>query len=321
MLCKQLVKSKGTVHPCGQCLFCRINKKRDWISRLLLEAASHEHNQFWTLTYEDTRIPNVLAPNGQSSAKRQAEILRSEAGRKLAPVAAQSGTLFKPDLALFFKRFRKNFGDIRYYAVGEYGEKRGRPHYHVLAFGVEVSEETLQETWKLGAVHIGDVESASITYCVEYALKKEKSHDLIDLRRHPEFAVMSTKPAIGSYAIGEFRTAILNSKPLPTGELLIPDTFRLLGRDYPVPRFIRNELEEEGFISARSAVGRYLGDSEVMSALLARSKVAKEEFEKYKILWSQDPVSENQARSQVLKQKLLNAESRQRIFGVRHETL
>ena len=132
---------------------------------------------------------------------------------------------------------------------------------------------------------------------------------------------MSTKPAIGSYAIGEFRAAIMRSEPLPTGELLIPDTFRVLGREYPVPRFIRNELEEEGFISARKAVRQNLGDSEVMSALLVRSKVAREEFEKFKILWSEDPVTENQAKSQVLKQRLLNAESRQRIFGVRHETL
>ena len=113
----------------------------------------------------------------------------------------------------------------------------------------------------------------------------------------------------------------MRSEPLPTGELLIPDTFRLLGREYPVPRFIRNELEEEGFISARKAVRQNLGDSEVMSALLVRSKVAREEFEKFKILWSEDPVTENQAKSQVLKQRLLNAESRQRIFGVRHETL
>lgn len=320
MLCKSMVKSKGTVHPCGQCLFCRVNKKREWIARLLLEAASHHCNQFWTLTYEDARLPTVLAP-GTARLPGRGEVREYRRVAGLAPVASQPGTLFKPDLQGFFKRFRKNHGELRYYAVGEYGEKRGRPHYHVLAFGVEISKESLAETWRLGDVHIGDVESASITYCVEYALKSEKSADLIDLRRLPEFAVMSTKPAIGSYAIGEFRNAILKSQPLPTGELLIPDSFRVLGREYPVPRFIRNELEDEGFISARRAVRENLGDPAVMFALLSRSKVAREEFEKFKILWSEDPVTENQARAQVLKQRLLNAESRQRIFGVRHETL
>ena len=320
MLCKSMVQSKGTVHPCGQCLFCKINKKRDWISRLLLEAASHQVNQFWTLTYEDDRLPTQLAP-GPPRLPGGSEVRELSRLSRVAGVATQQGTLFKPDLQNFFKRYRKNYGEFRYYAVGEYGEKRGRPHYHVLAFGAQISKESLKETWKLGDVHIGDVESASITYCVEYALKSEKAQDLISLRRLPEFAAMSTKPAIGSYAIGEFRAAIMRSEPLPTGELLIPDTFRVLGREYPVPRFIRNELEEEGFISARKAVRQNLGDSEVMSALLVRSKVAREEFEKYKILWSEDPVTENQAKSQILKQRLLNAESRQRIFGVRHETL
>lgn len=321
MLCKSMVTTKGTVHPCGQCLFCRINKKRDWISRLLLEAACHPINQFWTLTYEDGQLPNELPPNGAHSLAKQAQVLRSKAGSQLLGVAGQSGTLFKPDLALFFKRYRKNISDFRYYAVGEYGEKRGRPHYHVLAFGTEVSKETLRETWRHGDVHIGDVESASITYCVEYALKREKSDGLIELRRLPEFSVMSTKPAIGSYAIDEFRTAILRSKPLPTGELLIPDTFRVLGKNYPVPRFVRNELEEEGFVTARSALRQHLGDKEVVSALLSRSPVARAEYQKYEILWSDDPVEDNRVLKQELQQKLRNAESRQRIFGVRHETL
>jgi len=320
MLCKSMVTTKGTVHPCGQCLFCRINKKRDWISRLLLEAASHPINQFWTLTYEDERLPTVLAP-GQPRLPSGSKISKLGVISSLVSVANQSGTLFKPDLQNFFKRYRKNYGEFRYYAVGEYGEKRGRPHYHVLAFGVEASQESLKETWKHGACHIGDVESASITYCVEYALKSEKSPALIDLRRLPEFAVMSTKPAIGSYAIDEFRTAILRSAPLPTGELLIPDTFRVLGREYPVPRFVRNELEEEGFVTARSALRQHLGDKEVVSALLSRSPVARAEYKKFEVLWSDDPVGDNRVLKEQLKQKLRNAESRQRIFGVRHETL
>jgi len=320
MLCKSMVSSNGIVHPCGQCLFCRINKKRDWISRLLLEAASHEENQFWTLTYEEDSLPTGTPPIGGTDQARK-NYLSQLGQRSNDAVSSQGGTLFKPDLARFFKRFRKSYSHLRYYAVGEYGEKRGRPHYHVLAFGVSVEREELRDTWKLGDVHIGDVESASITYCVEYALKSQKAAALIDLRRQPEFAVMSTKPAIGAYAIGEFRTAITKSKPLPSGELLIPDTFRLLGREYPVPRFIRNELEEEGFVSARTALRQNLGDKEVLSALLARSPVAREEYKKYQVLWSDDPVGDNQQLKQTLKQKLLNAESRQRIFGARHETL
>lgn len=320
MLCKKLVTTKGTVHPCGQCLFCRINKKRDWISRLLLEAASHEKNQFWTLTYLDENLPTEHGPGFPSLRANKSGISDASRSASMA-VAAQHGTLFKPDLARFFKRYRKNIGHFRYFAVGEYGEKYGRPHYHVLAFGAEISRESLAEIWSHGHVHIGDVESASITYCVEYALKREKSESLVDLRRIPEFSVMSRNPGIGSYAVGEFRNAILRSKPLPTGELLIPDTFRVLGREYPVPRFVRNELEEEGFLSARKAVTAYWRDKEVLQALLQRSPVAKAEFKKFEVLWSEEPHVVVEKQRGELRQKLLNAESRQRIFGVRHETL
>ena len=346
MLCKKMVLSRGILHPCGQCTFCRINSKREWISRLLLEAASHPVNQFWTLTYEEENLPTCLAPQPQAGGNagshsgandpvgnqrpslgpQNAHLSQLRTRSELVAAGSQPGTLFKPDLARFFKRVRKNFGQFRYYGVGEYGELKGRPHYHVLAFGIEMSLESLRSTWNMGHVHIGDVESASINYCVEYALKSQKSHDLIELRRLPEFAVMSTNPGIGAFALGEFRKAILKSKPLPTGELLIPDSFRLLGKEYAVPRFLRNMLEDEGFLYAPKACRQYIGDKEVLSALLARSPLAQKEFQKYETLF--DPVRSEEYTviappidEAIIRQRILNSESRQRIFGKRHETL
>ena len=136
---------------------------------------------------------------------------------------------------------------------------------------------------------------------------------------------MSTKPAIGAYAIAEFRQAILKSEPLPTGELLIPDHFTVLGRNYPIPRFIRNQLQDEGFLYAPKAVIQYATDAQVMRALLARSRAAQAEFAKLEILWDSNRQEEYAVYKgippQVLRQKLLNSESRQQIFGKRHETL
>lgn len=319
-ICKQMVTSKGTVHPCGQCLFCRINHKRDWIARLLLEAACHEENQFWTLSYEDESLPTNLAP-GRSGLSKTTDGLPESSRRAYLAIAAQAGTLFKPDLANFFKRLRKDGHKLRYYAIGEYGERLGRPHYHVLAFGIALSPAELAKHWGHGHIHIGDVESASINYCVEYALKFGKARALVDLRRIPEFSVCSKNPAIGSFALGPLRRAILASPPLPTGELLIPDSFRVSGRNYPVPRFLRNELEEEGFLSARKAVTAYWSDKEVLHALLARSPVAQAEFKKFEVLWSAEPHAVVEKQQNELRQKILNAETRQRIFGGRHETL
>lgn len=346
MLCKKLVKMKNVTAPCGQCVFCRINKKREWIARLLLEAASHPQTQFWTLTYEEENLPTQLAPapagSGISEVQQEKSRGHGTLGRhsrshdqhgipgpvqraELDSVKLQPGTLFKPDLARFFKRVRKNYGQFRYFAVGEYGTQRGRPHYHVLAFGISLSPEQLCVAWGMGLIHIGDVQAASINYCVEYSLKREKRDELIDLRRQPEFAVMSTNPGIGAYAIDEFRQQILKSRPLPSGEFLIPEQFRLQGKMYPVPRYLRNALEDEGFVYGPKALRQYHKDEEVVRALLNDSAAASHE---YKILTrllrsyhGEDITHLVNEENAIREQRLLTAEARQRLFGKRHESL
>lgn len=346
MLCKKLVQMKGVTAPCGQCVFCRINKKREWIARLLLEAASHPVNQFWTLTYEEENLPTILPPlpadragaevpkekgggdralGRPNGAYGQSGIPGSIQRSELDAVKLQPGTLFKLDLARFFKRVRKSYGQFRYFAVGEYGTQRGRPHYHVLAFGIELSPEQLRAAWGFGLIHIGDVQAASVNYCVEYSLKREKRDELVDLRRQPEFAVMSTKPGIGAYAIDEFRQQILKGRPLPSGEFLIPEQFRLQGKLYPVPRYLRNALEDEGFVYGPKALRQYHSDEEVVRALLNDSRAASQE---YKILTrllrsyhGEDITQLVQEEKEIREQRLLTAEARQRLFGKRHETL
>lgn len=311
MLCKKMVESKGTVHPCGQCLFCRINFKRDWLSRMLLEAACHESNQFLTLTYDDPSLPDTVGEGPIDYDAITSDNLS---------VVKQAGSLFPPDLTLFFKKVRKflgnnpEFGTLRYFAVGEYGELRGRPHYHVLAFGLSMLPHDLARIWSRGKVHIGEIEHASIEYCIAYAIKyREKNKLLVEVRRHPEFTVSSTNPGLGALAIGELRESIFRTPPLPDGNYLIPDSFRLMGKEYPIPRYIRRALEDEGFISARDAsqVAQSLHDSETLQAVLTRSKTAARLFEDLK----------NPTSLETREQKVRNAESRQRIKGKKNETL
>ena len=42
---------------CGQCLPCRVNKRRLWTNRIMLESMCHDDNAFVTLTYNDDNIP------------------------------------------------------------------------------------------------------------------------------------------------------------------------------------------------------------------------------------------------------------------------
>lgn len=93
--------------PCGKCVACLVNKRGDWIFRLQMEMKfSKRKALFVTLTYDQKHCPEKLD---------------------------------KRHLQLFLKRLRKHYpaGQIRYYAVGEYGSKMGRPHYHLILFGAQ----------------------------------------------------------------------------------------------------------------------------------------------------------------------------------------
>ena len=87
--------------PCGKCLSCRLNRARDWANRCVLEASNFKENSFVTLTYEDAYVP-----------------------KKLCKSAVQ----------LFIKKLRNDGFKIRYFAVGERGDEKGRPHYHIIVF-------------------------------------------------------------------------------------------------------------------------------------------------------------------------------------------
>lgn len=157
--------------PCGQCYMCKKEKARKWSFRCLYEAMEHEENYFLTLTYDDEHLP-------------------------------KDGMLKKKDLQDFFKRLR-HYSQFRYFACGEYGEKGGRPHYHVLAFGLHLERlikftggnmplyrsELLEKLWPFGFVSVGIARpSACGNYIAKYTIKQDHGKG---------FLVMSRKPGIG----------------------------------------------------------------------------------------------------------------------------
>lgn len=217
--------------PCGRCAGCRIEKVRDWGTRIAHEATLHEENCFVTLTYSDELLPDDYSIN-------------------------------KRDLQLFFKRLRKSLQPkkIRYYACGEYGDKGGRPHYHAIIFGYRPQDavqwrqgrnywnyrsETLETLWGLGHVEFSDVTSANGSYVAGYALKKMRGSKDPDkyLRAHPitgevhevlpEFAVMSTKPGIGQGWFDQFEMDAFPS-----------DFVTIDGKRRPVPKAYVRKLKE-----------------------------------------------------------------------------
>lgn len=212
MLC---VKPWG-VHACGRCRPCRMNRRRMWVARLTLESFCHPFSSMFTLTYADA--PLELVPG---------------------------------DLRDFLKRLRFALAPrrIRFYAVGEYGSVRGRPHYHVCLFGVSRFEHDLvAKAWGHGLIHAMDLTPASAGYVVGYISKGMTDADHPELLgKHPEFARMSLRPrGLGFDAVETIAAALLShggcSGVARGGD--VPTEIRLGGKKLPLGRYLRNCVRE-----------------------------------------------------------------------------
>jgi hypothetical protein len=142
--------------PCGYCLLCREEQARQTAVRITHEAKSWKENSFLTLTYDEQSIPT-------------------------------HGSLDYSHLVKFWKRLRKQIGQLRYYAVGEYGDKTLRPHYHACIFGHAFTSDriivrttphllwtspTLNHIWGHGNVTVGALTFQTARYTASYVTKK-----------------------------------------------------------------------------------------------------------------------------------------------------
>lgn len=155
--------------PCGKCLYCRTQRRAEWVLRMSHERTHWPSACFVTLTYSEANLPT-------------------------------GGTLNKPDLQKFFKRLRKSKRKIKYFANGEYGDSTNRPHYHAIIYGVDVSEaKTIQQHWPHGHTYTGCAEPDSMRYVAQYIDKKiyGKAADKHYDGRTPEFQTCSQGLGLG----------------------------------------------------------------------------------------------------------------------------
>lgn len=230
MLCRNPYIKGGKAFGCGSCAPCLVNRRRMWTHRIMLESLMHRDNAFVTLTYDDEHLPK---------------------GGSLAPEEVRD----------WLKRFRKSIepGRVRYYAVGEYGETSNRPHYHVALFGYpkcrfgnsrysrERQEccdvcDKVRNTWGLGNVFVGALETKSAQYVAGYVTKKMTRFDDPRLNgRHPEFCRMSLKPGIGADAMWDVASVLMQFNLVDT-EGDVPSSLRHGRRLLPLGRYLRRKL-------------------------------------------------------------------------------
>lgn len=127
--------------PCGQCVFCRMRRTKEWTLRLIHESQYHDIIKFVTLTYDDDHLP-------------------------------ENGSLQPKDLTDFWKRLRLRLPyKVIYFACGEYGSQTWRPHYHFIIFD-NVDKATIEECWTYGFSTIESANDAAIAYVAGYVQKK-----------------------------------------------------------------------------------------------------------------------------------------------------
>lgn len=226
--------------PCGSCIGCRLERSRQWAIRCVHEASLHSNNCFITLTYAPEHLP-------------------------------KGGTLVMEHFQLFMKRLRKKYGaGIRFFHCGEYGEKKGRPHYHALLFNFDFPDkekapfslekhsehdlwtsESLTELWGKGHCSIGSVTFESAAYVARYITKKRTGkgcpprcvdagkpyHSCLSPEKYydgikPEYITMSRKPGIASKWYSQWKTDVFPS-----------DSVVVRGREMKPPKFYVRQLE------------------------------------------------------------------------------
>lgn len=213
----------GFAMDCSQCIECRANDALDKTVRIMHEAKLYDQSWFVTLTYNADTLP-------------------------------KDGGLSKRDAWLFVHRLRKmqwrRFKRrIRYFTTGEYGEERGRPHYHLIIFNAAFpdrkdagknergdllfSSELLDAAWQhQGICKFGAVSYDSAHYCAKYGLKritgpKADEYYLTDdgVLVQPEYSVASRKPGIGRAWFDRYY------KDFYSGDFCV-----LEGKEVPIPK-------------------------------------------------------------------------------------
>lgn len=170
------------VVPCRSCWQCRKNHVNDFVGRCLAEASVSDWVQFWTLTYapRDDLAEKILTPRHFQD---------------------------------FVRSLRKRGYNVRYLACGEYGERKGRAHFHCILFGkgrmaqVPLNVRSHHDAWPHGHVMVKNgADEGAIRYVCKYLLKESEQ----------TWFTCSKKPPLGDAFFDRLAQRNVEMDTLPT---------------------------------------------------------------------------------------------------------
>jgi len=162
----------GQEIACRNCWQCRAAKVDDWVGRNTAESLTARASHSITLTYGPDE-------NGNEDHIR-------------AKVLTYS------DVQKFIKRLRKDGYPCRYFACGEYGDEKGRAHWHLMIYwlgavpDVPLEKRFTLEQWKHGWAYFEMPHENSVRYICKYITKN------IGKEGRQAKMAMSKKPPLGA---------------------------------------------------------------------------------------------------------------------------
>lgn len=274
--------------PCGQCHACRVAAKRRVVFRARVEREAHADACCATLTYSDEFV-------GDGNVRR-VEWKR-----------------VKDRLA---RQFYKDTGvRLRFFGIGEYGG-RGRPHWHVVAFGMPLAlgERYWRQAWtdpetgrSMGFVSVGEAGCAAMEYIAGYCVKKlTRQGDRMLGDRAAEFVVRPNRPGLGlggAEVVG--KTICGNAGALAAVQASgdVPGHVRMGGATVSLDKVFRNKLRQV-----------VVGDDQAELVRLARAADYRRQCVRGSWQWGEAWGSGEPASD---KQRVRQREARSRIYASR----
>lgn len=226
--------------PCGKCAACIKNKRNEWVFRLTKMQECASTSYFVTLTYDDehlVRTDNDMFLNPTLVPEHVEEFMH-----KLINKGQSIWTNEQKVTGMPYKERRKNRLKIKYFLVGEYGDKFDRPHYHFVIFDFPGDRECIthccQDLWQKQSTII-DVRYASgalINYLTKYMIK-DTDVDYESLRVHPPFRRMSK-------GLGLNHVTLANAKRYFSRDKFVD---KIGNAYYGLPRYMKEKMEKMYF--------------------------------------------------------------------------
>lgn len=159
----------------------------------------------------------------------------------------------------------------------------------------------------MGHIYLGELNEQSASYTAGYVTKKLTKHDDPWLNgRYPEFSRMSRKPGLAFDFVEEIASTFLQHN-LEKSEIDVPTTLRRSNKTMPLGRYLTRRL--------RTLVGRDVKTpQQKLDEIQAEVQLVRE------TTWN-TVQTVKQAMVEAGDQKVLNAETKQKIFGQRKHKL